>query len=117
MEDVFVFVRRDGAPTAEEAEQVEGVHVDLDQGEALGEPFDAAELDYAEAVVGPFRIDTIGYRSTHLLADALERLYAERVALADADSDALLTVPELVALLRGRPDAPSFFAWADPAKR
>ena len=112
-----MFVRRDGAPTASDAETVEGVHVDLDQQADLGDPFPPAELAYAEEIVGPFRIDTIGYRSTHLLADALERLYGERVALVDADSDALLTVPELVTLLRTAPDRPGFAAWADPAKR
>ena len=114
-----MFVRRDGAPGAEEAEAASaaGFVVELDQREALGEPFEPAKLAYAEAVVGPFRIDTIAYRSTHLLADAVERLYARRTCLVDADSDALFTVPELVSLLRAAPDAPAFAAWADPAKR
>ena len=127
MDDIIVFVARGAAPAGDVAGAVERevnasagpgeeIEIGVDVAEELGEVFDPGELTYVESVLGPYRTDVLTYRGTLAVAAALERLYASVPALVDADSDAIFTVPELVALLRRR-SAPAFHAWADPAKR
>jgi len=127
MDDIIVFVARRAAPADDVASAVEReanasagpgeeLEIGVDVAEELGAVFEPGELAYVESVLGPYRIDVLTYRGTPAVAAALERLYASVPALVDADSDAIFTVPELVALLRRR-SAPVFHAWADPAKR
>ena len=127
MDDIIVFVARRAAPADDVASAVERevnasagpgeeLEIGIDVAEELGAVFEPGELAYVESVLGAYRIDVLTYRGTPAVAAALERLYASVPALVDADSDAIFTVPELVALLRRR-SAPAFHAWADPAKR
>ena len=117
---VFVFTARDSAPSEPDVQRavapLDGVYVEVDV------PQDDLSLDttpaYVASIIGPFRIDVITYRGGNLgaVADLLGQVYSDAPALADTDSDAIFTIPELVVLLRASPLA-SFHPWADPSKR
>jgi hypothetical protein len=119
--DVFVFVSRTEAPTEAELRSVlssmERVYVEVDV-PAADMTFEPGEVEYVEAVVGPFRLDTITYHGGTLrhVADLLDRCYSQVTALADNDADGIFPIPELVHLMRSHGE-PAFHSWADPAKR
>lgn len=120
-EDIFVFVARDQAPAEGELQAAlatmkrVSVEVDVAAEEMIFEP---GEVAYVEAVVGPFRLDTIRYRAgaQPLVADLLDRCYSQAKALADPDADGIFPIPELVSLMRSMPES-TFHPWADPTER
>jgi hypothetical protein len=119
--DVFVFVARSEAPTEAELRSVltsmERVYVEVDVPSA-DVRFEPGEVQYVEAVVGPFRLDTITYHggTLHHVADLLDHCYSQVTALADNDADGIFPIPELVHLMRSHGEA-GFHSWADPTNR
>lgn len=119
--DIFVFVSRGQAPAEEvlraalTTEDRIYLEVDTPPHEVV---FDPGELMYVESVVGSYRIDTVTYHggTQARVADLLERWYSQTTALADADSDGIFPIPELVLLMRAAQEE-AFHPWADPEKR
>lgn len=119
--DIFVFVSLCQAPAEEvlRAALTTGDRIYLEVGVPAYElDFDPGELMYVESVLGAYRVDTVTYpgRTHARVADLLERWYSQITALADADSDGIFPIPELVLLMRATQDGP-FHPWADPDKR
>lgn len=119
--DVFVFVARNEAPAEADLRSVlasmERVYLEVDV-PSTDVSFEPGEVAYVEAVVGPFRLDTITYHggTLHQVADFLARCYSQVTALADNDTDGIFPIPELVHLMRSLGET-AFHPWADPAKR